>query len=456
MSKPVVSRFIEHLASGKTWGLAGLIMVISMLSGCSESDVVTEQPIKVEVVKQGGRYHLHRNGVPYTVRGAGYTGDDLSFFKAHGGNAIRTWATHRPDGASMMGFLDEAHALGISVSLNLPVPAARWKVDYTNEQYTAELMAKLKTEVLKYKDHPALLTWFIGNELDHAATDFAVYDFVDDVAVMIKQIDPNHPTTTTLTGLKANVLNEVNQRAPNLDFVSFQVYGQIHNLPEFVQSQQIKQPIMITEWGAIGFWEMPQTEWGAPIEMTSTAKASNYHNSYQKISAVNNIMIGNYVFLWGQKQERTPTWFGLFTDRGEKTEAVNVMQHIWTGEWPDNRAPQISQFNLNNYEADDNITLTAGQPYPASVGAIDPDGDGLSYRWEVKPESDSNNKGGDYEEAIANLSDSVANQEHNKASIIAPKQPGAYRLFVYVNDNNNHVGHANIPFRVVAEASQPN
>ena len=44
-------------------------------------------------------------------------------------------------------------------------------------------------------------------------------------------------------------------------------------------------------------------------------------------------IVGNYVFLWGQKQERTPTWYGLFTPEGEATESVDVMTYLWTGAW---------------------------------------------------------------------------------------------------------------------------
>ena len=144
------------------------------------------EAIKVEIVEQDGKFVLHRDGKPYTMNGAGYTQNDLSVLKAHGGNAIRTWATYRPDGSDMMDFLDEAHAHGISVSLNLPVPAARWGDDYNDKAFTDKLMAKLKGEVMKFKDHPALLTWFIGNELDHAIEDFQIYSFVNDVAKMIR------------------------------------------------------------------------------------------------------------------------------------------------------------------------------------------------------------------------------------------------------------------------------
>jgi hypothetical protein len=58
-------------------------------------------------------------------------------------------------------------------------------------------------------------------------------------------------------------------------------------------------------------------------------------------------LIGSYAFLWGQKQERTPTWFGLLTEAGEETETVDVMHYIWTGSWPEIRTPRVVSFQLD-------------------------------------------------------------------------------------------------------------
>ena len=68
---------------------------------------------------------------------------------------------------------------------------------------------------------------------------------------------------------------------------------------------------------------------GAPLEMNSSEKPV-YLQAYNEIIAPREgQIVGSFAFLWGQKQERTPTWFGMFTESGEETEAVDVMHYLW-------------------------------------------------------------------------------------------------------------------------------
>ncbi len=43
---------------------------------------------------------------------------------------------------------------------------------------------------MEYKDHPALMIWSIGNELNHGATNPKVWDAVNEISEMIHEIDP--------------------------------------------------------------------------------------------------------------------------------------------------------------------------------------------------------------------------------------------------------------------------
>ncbi|NVJ60076.1 MAG: hypothetical protein HWE27_06795 [Gammaproteobacteria bacterium] len=404
--------------------------------------------VKVSVVKQGDKYRLLRNGKSYVIKGAGIEVSDFEAFALHGGNSVRNWTTQNSK-ETTLSILNKAHSLGLTVSLCLSLAKEHWGFDYNDEAAVRAQYEKMRAEVIKYKDHPALLTWIIGNELNFNYTNPKVYDAVNDISKMIHEIDPNHPTTTTLAGLDKKAVKDIQQRATDLDFISFQVYGQLAILPKTIKEINYDKPFMVTEWGTIGFWEMPKTKWGAPIELNSSDKALNTLTGYQKkLQKLDSQLIGDYVFLWGQKQERTPTWFGMFTEFGHETESVDVMHYIWNGKWPSNRVPAIESMILNSQQAPDSIELQSNKYYTAQINASDPDGDALTYKWEIKPESDSKKVGGDFEEGIKSLNGIFNNASSSSVEFAAPKAPGAYRLFVYVFDGHNNAGHANIPFLV--------
>jgi hypothetical protein len=193
---------------------------------------------------------------------------------------------------------------------------------------------------------------------------------------------------------------------------------------------------------------MEATSWGVPTEMTSSEKASVFKRGQLEIlAALEGQLIGSYAFLWGQKQERTPTWFGMFTETGEETEVVDVLHYQWNGSWPGNRAPVVRAMTLGNKNARSSITLEPGQQVEARVDLVDPDGDPLTYRWELKRESDSAQVGGDYEKPIEDIENLIDKEDTAIPRLTAPG-PGAYRLFVYAYDGEGHAAHANIPFLV--------
>ena len=405
--------------------------------------------IKVEIAAQGGRYTLLRGGRPYEVKGAGIEFGDIEALAAHGGNAFRTWST---DGEGVTGkeILDRAAALGLTVALCLEIGRERHGFDYDDGKAVRAQLDYARGEVLKYRDHPALLAWIIGNEPNLHFENPKVFDAINDISRMIHELDDDHPTTTALAGFSGELAGLIEQRAPDLDFVSIQMYGDIVNLPRYIAETRFDQPFFVTEWGAIGHWEVATTEWGAPIEQNSSEKARNYLASHETaIAALPRQVLGSFVFLWGQKQERTPTWYGMFLEDGSETETIDVMRYIWNGAWPDNRSPQIEGMLLDAKGAGGDVTLVSGEPYPASVAAADPDGDALIYRWKVMRESTATQTGGDREELPETLSGLIDDASRNKIVVTAPAEAGAYRLFVYVHDGQGHAGHANLPFRVL-------
>lgn len=426
-----------------------LLLSAALLGACTDAnDPGSLTAIKVEIVETDTGYQLLRDGEPYFIKGAGIDDGDYEALAHHGGNSFRTWYTGGGD-RSGREVLDQAHALGLTVSMTIGMGAEHWGFDYGDEEAVAEQFERAKEAVLEYKDHPALLTWFIGNELNYDFEDARVFDAINEVSMMIHELDPNHPTTTTLAGYDTRAIEEIQTRAPDLDFISIQAYGSLVRLPEWFERDNFSMPYFITEWGAVGHWEVAQTEWGAPIEHNSSMKAANYLRSYNEvIRPFPEQGIGNYVFLWGQKQERTPTWYGMFTATGEETEPVDVMHYAWNGEWPENRTPAIETMELNGQTAYDNVMLASNQSYDALVSSSDPESDPLTYSWELRRESTSTESGGAEEYIPELIEGQIEVVDGHQIRLTAPAEEGAYRLFVYVYDGNNHAAHANIPFYV--------
>lgn len=405
-------------------------------------------PAEVKVVQVADGYQLQRNGQPYQIKGAGMNVDEIAVFAAHGGNSIRTWSTGG-DVATGRKFLDEAEKYGVTVALCLNLGRERHGFDYGDEEAVANQLEFARREVLKYKDHPALLFWIIGNELNHGYTDSRVFDAINAISKMIHAEDKYHPTTTALTGFSPELLADAESRAPDLDFLSFQLYASLDNLPLKIQETGYTKPFMITEWGATGHWEVSKTAWGAPIEMNSSEKAQRFRARYENvIAAHSNQIIGSYVFLFGQKQERTPTWYGMLLEDGSRTEAMDVMHYIWNGVWPEQRAPHVHKMLLDSKRADQSVVLHAGERYKAELDAIDPEEGELTYHWMVRRESEATEQGGDPEVIPEEVPVDIVPLDNGSIMFSAPEKAGAYRIFGHVYDGSDLAGHANIPFLV--------
>ena len=400
-------------------------------------------PMKVTVRQNNGAYELLRGGQPYFVKGAGGS-QYPERIVAYGGNSIRTWGTS--DAAQVLATANQHH---LTVMLGLDVARERHGFDYNDAAAVAAQLQKLKGEVLKYKDNPAVLLWGIGNELNLDYTNPKVWDAVNDIAKMIHEADPNHPTSTVLAGASKKEIEYVKTRCPAVDILSINTYAGLSTLPQQVREAGWTGPYLVTEWGPTGHWEGPQTPWKASVEETSSQKAAVYKSRYEASVAKDRAhCLGSYVFLWGQKQERTPTWYGLFTEDGQETEVMDVLQYLWTGQYPKNRAPHIASFQLNNKTATEAVTLKPGQPYPVAAAVTDPDRDSLSYQWELLPESTDLKQGGDREGRPAPVAGALPAVAAGQTTLTAPARPGAYRLFVYAHDGHGNVATGNIPFEV--------
>ncbi|MFT4661524.1 MAG: hypothetical protein ACI8XB_001801 [Patiriisocius sp.] len=407
---------------------------------CLLSLTIFGQAIKVELQKDGDQWKMLRGGEEYFVKGVG---GHVHLDKAVeiGANSLRTWGAE-----NAQEILDEAEEKGLTVMLGLWVQHERHGFDYDNKSAVKAQLAGFRKVVNKFKDHPALLMWGVGNEVDLNYKNTNVWDAVQDIAKMIHELDPNHPTSTVTAGLDEAEVKLVLEKAPDIDLYCVNTYGDIGNVKGNILKFGWEGPYMITEWGVNGHWESPNTDFNIPIEQTSREKADVFVKRYNESIAADPLYcIGSYAFLWGQKQETTSTWYGLFTANGESSQTIDELGKLW-GKPVKNCAPIINKFSIEDKSGEDNIKLMSGDLHKAFADIVDPDNDKIKYTWSVLPESTDKKSGGDAEAAPLAVSGCIKKNKDGDLWFRIPKEEGPYRLFLFAYDGQGHFASGNIPF----------
>ena len=391
-------------------------------------------PVELKQTKDG--WQLLRGGKPYFIRGAG--GDaPLEQLAAAGANSLRTWGADDLDAR-----LEEAHALGLSVTVGIWLGHERHGFDYNDEAQVAEQMARARQAVLRYKDHPAVLIWGIGNEMEgfESGDNPAIWKAVNDVAAMVKRLDPKHPTMTVTAEIGGARIERVN-KVSAIDIHGINSYGGALTLAERYRAGAGTKPIILTEFGPPGTWEVPKSPWGAPYELTSTEKAAFYRRSYEKsVRGAPGLALGSYVFVWGYKVEGTATWYGMFLPDGSRLGQVDVMTELWSGKPPTDRAPTIEPLVV-----DGEPEVKPGDKIRVRAVIADPEGGTIRARWILRPESGEYMTGGDFRPMPPEVEGAVLEGRTDGALVRMPPEPGPYRLYLYAYDEAGNAGTANVP-----------
>ena len=399
------------------------------------------QATPVELIEhQAGNWQLLRAGESFFVQGAGGDGpvDQLA---AAGANCIRTWGI----GDETQALLDEAQTYRLCVVAGHWLGHTEHGFDYHDDAMLVEQRARVRRDVLRHRDHPALLLWGIGNEMEGFAggDDPAVWAHVQALAAMIHELDPYHPTMTVTAEIGGDRVRAVNELCPDIDIMGVNSYGGLPSLPERYREAGGFKPLLITEFGPPGTWEIPMAACGAPPELTSTQKARAYHDAYAVgcLDAAD-LCLGGFAFTWGSKIEATSTWYGMFLPTGEKLAAVDAMTEIWSGQPPANLCPEIVSFSLTGPDI-----VQPGDTLRIQLQARDPERASLTARWSVTGELDPNAPPGASQPAPLELDDILRDTSINGATLIAPAG-GLYRAYLVVDDGAGAAATASVPFRV--------
>ena len=132
--------------------------------------------------------------------------------------------------------------------------------------------------------------------------------------------------------------------------------------------------------------------------------------------------LGSYCFLWGQKQESTATWHGMFLKNGNPTEAVDVMHYCWKGEWPNSRAPSIRDISLENIGWRKDHIIEPSRQATVKIEYFKYNNKKVNIEYVLYPEAFSNKIGGDIQKSPDPIPFEIVRQTENELIFISPKR----------------------------------
>lgn len=435
---------IKNIKSLKTILRHLIYTSIILLYSCgsiSTSEKITNK--KVEVIKKENSYILYKDNVPFYVKGASGT-TNLKLLKQIGGNTFRTYTTE-----NAQQLLDEAHELGLMVILGIWIEPYSEKLHIKDTLFNERTLSFVRRKVNKYKNHPALLAWSMGNEVHPIEPNISSWKLLNEAALLTKSLDNNHPVTTCVAGYPRRNMPIIKTYLTDVDFISFNTFGGIKTFDKKLNNifWGYNGPYLFSEWGANGYWEMiEKTTWNSPIEVFHSQTASKLGRIWRNyIIKEKDNCIGSCIFYWGQKQEFTASWYSLFSKENEKTPIIDSLANFWGGTI-DNYSPQLQKLEWQNHTST-NIRIEKETQQKVNFSAIDHENDMLTYSFEIRPETSRNIDDFGYEaEPLINKTDFKSNSESVKFK--APTNPGLYRLFIKVSDNKGGCDLANLPFMV--------
>ncbi len=345
-----------------------------------------EQQSRTLIQRMGeGQFQMLVDGEPFYIKGVAYNpghdwrdgyaplvkerlDEDFVAIKEMGGNTIRRYSPS----------IYDHNILEAAQEHDLKVLYGFWfdpKVDYYAEldeieDYRREVISKVK----KYRDHPAILAWSIGNESwgiikqyneeDHTPRVRRAYlTMLEELAQEIHALDPTRPVFSMEehSEFLDRAVQAFNRYAPSIDVIGVNSYYQprISQLHSTMEQHSPARPYLVSEFGPKGYWDPELStlgNFGRAWEESDLEKAQGYYDQWHHyVEAYDNQNLGGVAFCWRDRMEGSLTWFGLTDFSNQKKLGYYALKQAWTGQptldaWPDVRLI-VNAFSETLYEA---------------------------------------------------------------------------------------------------------
>ena len=405
---------------------------------------------QVTVEKQNGEWSLYVNNEPFEVKGAtfGYDKDVANYdqyfeeLKYLGVNTIRTWGT----GENTPQLLDAADKQGIKVMLGIwmrhgrPGMEADDSFDYLTDEEGKQAMYDNAISIVKrYKDHPAILTWGIGNEVYlNMATDeekLAYSQLLQKIGSEIKTLDPGHPITSVEAWIFG--VDWWSEHVPSIDIYGLNVYGAGASvLVQELAKKGVDKPYVITEFGVRGEWEIEEDENGVKPEPSDQEKYETIVNGYRDWIRDEPQCLGVYVFHYSDDSRFLGPWL-LTHFRGKRRPQYWAIREAYTGRTAEKEVPVITSLNLPE------DTLSSGTWIPVEIAVKNKEQEALDVSFYYNQRTGSRVR---RDQLLA------LNQRGSLAEgleVQLPLEHGGIKIYAAVSDAANNVGIASSSISVI-------
>ncbi|MCB9286562.1 MAG: hypothetical protein H6560_04525 [Lewinellaceae bacterium] len=395
------------------------------------------------------------DGQPFEVKGVGFGyGDEVDNYDAYfqglqflGVNTIRTWGTNE----HTRRLLDVAHKYGMKVMVGIWMRHGRPgmedddRFNYLEDtEGMEEMYANAVRTVEAYKDHPAILTWGVGNEVYlNTATDAekeAYSRLLERICSKIKELDPDHPVTSVEAWTFG--LDWWQQYVPSIDIYGLNIYGAGASLlAAELEKRGIDKPYIVTEFGVTGEWDIQEVENGVKVEPTDRQKYDAIARGYSQWIKSEPSCLGVYFFHYANGADFLSIW--LFTHfKGMIRPQYWAIREAFTGQKPANYVPAIETFELPGGEG------KGGDWVPVSLKVSDAENEALEISFYYNQRTGSRKR----RDQVLPL-----NSRGNATDgfeIKLPHVDGPAKIYVAAKDTYNNVGIASTGIVVADEKAR--
>lgn len=403
----------------------GFLLVLSAVR--AEGEARTGSTVKI--TGKRGSWVLTVNGKPFYIKGVGCglaTGkggeDYLKLAREVGANAVRTWGADQGTEA----YFDAALKYGLMVDAGI------W---LDKEKKINEIIEYVN----KFKDHPALLMWNLGNEaISFTKSEqerVALSKFLEEMVQMIHKLDPDHPVIYT----SADVLDMpyIEKYVPSLDAFGMNIYGSIRVSHTKWYKSTLNIPYIVTEYGPPGPRSVQRDQNGVSIDQPDQAKAAVYRNMTKEMINFKGYNLGGFAFHLGETSRESLTWWNI-NYKIFKRASFWELYKIYTGGKLSNKPPRITNFRLSKINK-----IAPGETLNISAEAVDVDSNPLDYTFAVSTVREGILQYYVNEEVLAQFTCEGVNFK-----MTAPAEKGVYRVYVFVNDGYGNIAAANRSIKI--------